>query len=76
MSSLIRTKSPTTNCDEEPATDTVLVPDAVLGMTAAGDVIVGEERDSALSDVSDAPITLVKIAGLNVHLKVKGTNEC
>ena len=29
---------------------------------------MGEERDSALSNVSDAPLTLVKIAGLNVHL--------
>ena len=71
MSSLMRTKSPKTNCDDDPAPDTVPAPAAVLGTAAVGDVIVGEERESALSDVSEELFTLVKIAGLKVHLKMK-----
>ena len=46
-------------------------PAAVLGMAAVGDIIVGEGRESTLSDVSDEPVTLVKMAGLKVHLEVK-----
>lgn len=42
--------------------------DAVLGKAAGGDKDEGLESESALSEVSDGPITLVKIAGLNVHL--------
>lgn len=76
ISSLIRTKSPTTNCDEDTTPDGALAPDAVLGMAAVGDVIVGEDRESTLSDVSDEPVTLVKIAGLKVHLEVKCRVEC
>lgn len=72
ISLLICTKSPTTNCDEEPATDdTALDADAVLVKAAVGGKGEGAERESALSEVSDGPVTFVKIAGLNVHLKDK-----
>ena len=73
MSLLICTKSPTTNCDDEPAPgDIVLDPDAVLGNAAVGDMAEGVERERTLSEVSDAPlVTFVRIAGLNVHLKDK-----
>ena len=73
MSLLICTKSPTTNCDDEPAPgDIVLDPDAVLGNAAVGDMAEGVERERTRSEVSDAPlVTFVRIAGLNVHLKDK-----
>jgi len=73
MSLLICTKSPTTNCDEEPAPgEIVLDPDAGLGNAAVGEMAEGVERERTLSEVSDGPVvTFVKIAGLNVHLKDK-----
>lgn len=69
MSSLTRTKSPTTNCDEDPVPDAAAV--VALEMGADGDVIESEDKESTLSDVSDEPDTFVKIAGLKVHLKAK-----
>ena len=77
MSLLICTKSPTTNCDEEPAPGEIaLDPDAVLGKAAEGEMAEAVERESTLSEVSDGPVvTLVKIAGLNVHLKDKERNS-
>ena len=41
-------------------------------MSAEGDIIVEEVRDRTLSDDSEELVTLVKIAGLKVHLR----NEC
>ena len=41
-------------------------------MSAEGDIIVEEVRERTLSDDSEELVTLVKIAGLKVHLK----NEC
>ena len=75
MSSLMRTKSPKTNCDDEPAPDAAPATATTLGTATVGDVIVGEERESTLSDVSDELFTLVKIAGLKVHLKLKQEGE-
>lgn len=73
MSLLICTKSPTTNCDEEPAPGEIAPdPDVVLGKAAVVEMAEAVERESTLSEVSDGPVvTLVKIAGLNVHLKDK-----
>lgn len=68
-SSVMRTKSPTTNWDEHPVPDKVLVCNAVFGMSAEGDIIVEEVRDRTLSADSEELVTLVKIAGLKVHLK-------
>ena len=73
MSLPICTKSPTTNCDEEPAPAEIgLVPDAVLVDAEAEDRAEGVERERTLLEVSDGPVvTLVRIAGLNVHLEDK-----
>ena len=71
-SSVMRTKSPTTNWDEDAVPDKVLVCNAAFRMSAEGDIIVEEVRDRTLSDDSEELVTLVKIAGLKVHLK----NEC
>ena len=71
-SSVMRTKSPTTNWDEDAVPDKVLVCNAVFRMSAEGDIIVEEVRDRTLSDDSEELVTLVKIAGLKVHLR----NEC
>ena len=71
----MRTKSPKTNCDDDAAPDAAPAPAAALGTATVGDVIVGEERESTLSDVSDELFTLVKIAGLKVHLKMKQEEE-
>ena len=70
MSLLICTKSPTTNCDEEPAPGEIVLELAtVLGNAAVGDMDEGVARDRTLSEVSDGPlVTFVRIAGLNVHL--------
>ena len=47
-------------------------PDTALGPEAVGDEgVVVVERDIVLSKVSEVLITLVKIAGLNVHLQNK-----
>ena len=71
-SSVMRTKSPTTNWDEDAVPDKVLVCNAVFRMSAEGDIIAEEVRERTLSDDSEELVTLVKIAGLKVHLK----NEC
>lgn len=46
-------------------------PNTALGPEAVGDEGVVVERDIVLSKVSEVLITLVKIAGLNVHLQNK-----
>ena len=73
MSLPICTKSPTTNCDEVPApAEIALAPDAVLVDAAVEDRAGGVERERTLLEVSDGPvITLVRMAGLNVHLNNK-----
>ena len=73
MSLPICTKSPTTNCDEEPApVEIALDPDAVLVDGAVEDRAEGVERERTLLEVSDGPVvTLVRMAGLNVHLNNK-----
>ena len=71
----MRTKSPTTNWDEDAVPDKVLVCNAVFRMSAEGDIIVEEVRDRTLSDDSEELVTLVKIAGLKVHLKNAGKEE-
>lgn len=71
----MRTKSPTTNWDEDAVPDKVLVCNVVFRMSAEGDIIVEEVRDRTLSDDSEELVTLVKIAGLKVHLKMNAGKE-
>lgn len=71
-SSLTRTKFPTANCDdEEPTGDEPPLADAALEMVTVEEDAVEEGSESALSELSGELLTLVKIAGLNVHLKQK-----
>ena len=46
-------------------------PNTALGPEVVGDEGVVVEREIVLSKVSEVLITLVKIAGLNVHLQNK-----
>ena len=57
---------------EDPEDDRPPVADveAALGMVAVDEDIKEEERETMLSELSEELLTLVKIAGLNVHLKI------